>query len=67
MENQERTQWSVEKTNEVLGILRIKKMTQLDLAAEINCSKTYLNEVLNCKRIDPFIEMALDCWVRENK
>ena len=66
MENQEHG-WTVEKTNEVLSLLRIKKMTQLDLAAEINVSKTYLNEVLNCRRFDPFIVMALERWLRENK
>ena len=59
--------WTLDQTMEVLGLLKVKKMTQSKLASEINVSKTYLNEVLNCKRNDPFIEEAIKRWVRENK
>lgn len=66
MENQERG-WNLDKSMEVRKILKIKGMTQEQLADEINCSRVYLNEVLNLKRNDPFIEMALERWLRENK
>ena len=66
MENQEHG-WNLDKSMEVRKILKIKKMTQEQLADEINCSRVYLNEILNLKRNDPFIEIALERWVHENK
>lgn len=67
MNQMNREKWDIDKTMEVKKILMLKKMTQEQLADEINCSRVYLNEVLNLKRVDPFIEMALDRWVREHK
>ena len=67
MNQMNREKWDIDKTMEVKKILMLKKMTQEQLADEINCSRVYLNEVLNLKRVDPFIEMALNRWVRENK
>ena len=66
MENEERG-WNLDKSMEVRKLLKIKGMTQEQLADEINCSRVYLNEFLNLKRNDPFIEMALERWVHENK
>ena len=66
MENQEHG-WNLDKSMEVRKILKIKKMTQEQLADEINCSRVYLNEILNLKRNDPFIEIALERWLRENR
>ena len=67
MNQMNREKWDIDKTMEVKKILMLKKMTQEQLADEINCSRVYLNEVLNLKRVDPFIEMALDRWVREHR
>ena len=63
----EHEKWDIDKTMEVKKLLMLKKMTQEQLADEINCSRVYLNEILNLKRNDPFIEMALERWVHENK
>lgn len=54
------------KAMKVRTILKKKGMTQEQLAIEINCSKYYLNEILNGKRIDAKIEEALEKWINEN-
>lgn len=66
MEQQEHG-WNLDLSMEVRKILKIKGMTQEQLADEINCSRIYLNEVLNLKRNNPFVEEALERWINENK